>query len=100
MDEDPTVEIVHEPGPRSGTYVLVVDGVEGGELDYRTTDGTRAFTHTGVRPHLRDRGLAAQLVRRGLDDARADGVAVLPLCSYVARFVADHPEYRDLVDGS
>jgi predicted GNAT family acetyltransferase len=97
MADDPEIEIVHEQGGRSGTYVLVVDGVESGELDYRTTDGTRAFTHTGVRAHLRGRGLAAALVRRGLDDARAEGLRVAPVCSYVARYLDEHPADADLL---
>lgn len=57
----------------------------------------RAITHTGVRPASRNQGLAGLLLRRALDDARADGVGVLPICSYAARFLDDHPEYADLV---
>ena len=38
------------------------------------------------------------LVRTALDSARAAGRRVVPQCSYVARFIAKHPEYQLLVD--
>ena len=67
-------------------------------LDY-TLDGTvAAFTHTGVPDAAGGRGIAADLVRTGLDTARARGWRVRPLCSYVAAFIQRHPQYQDLVD--
>jgi uncharacterized protein len=56
-----------------------------------------AFTHTEVEPRLRGRGIGATLVGRALDQVRANGGRVLPLCSFVVDYVARHPEYRDLV---
>jgi predicted GNAT family acetyltransferase len=89
--------ITDERAGASGRYHLVVDGDEVGELDYRDADGRRTFTHTGVRPAFGGKGLAAQLVRRGLDDARAEGVQVIPQCSYVAAYLAQHPDDIDLL---
>ena len=66
-------------------------------LDY-VLNGTRAaFTHTGVPDAVGGRGIAADLVRTGLDTARARGWRVQPLCSYVAAYIKRHPEYQDLV---
>ena len=36
--------------------------------------------------------------RAALDDIRARGLVVVPLCPFVARYVERHPEYDDLVD--
>jgi predicted GNAT family acetyltransferase len=91
------IEITDERHGALGQYHLFVDGVEGGELDYRDGDGKRVFSHTGVRPALEGNGLAAQLVRRGLDDARAEGLKVVPQCSYVAAYIAQHPDDADLL---
>ena len=67
-------------------------------LDY-TLDGTvAAFTHTGVPDAVGGRGIAADLVRTGLDTARTLGWRVRPLCSYVAAYIQRHPAYQDLVD--
>jgi len=91
------IEITDERHGALGQYHLIVDGKEVGELDYRYGDGRRVFTHTGVRPELEGNGLAAQLVRRGLDDARAEQLKVVPQCSYVAAFIARHPDDADLL---
>ena len=40
---------------------------------------------------------AAQLVRYALDDVRRSGRPVVATCWYVADFIDEHPEYRDLV---
>ncbi|MGN6694566.1 MAG: GNAT family N-acetyltransferase [Aquihabitans sp.] len=91
------IDITDERHGSLGQYHLVVDGTEVGELDYRDGDGRRVFTHTGVRPTHEGQGLAAQLVRRGLDDARAEQLKVVPQCSYVAAYIAQHPDDIDLL---
>ena len=66
-------------------------------IDYERGDRAITFTHTFVPPELRGRGLAEQLVRAALAHARAEQWRVVPACSYVARFIERHPEYRALV---
>lgn len=79
-------------------YELFVDGELAGIADYETGDsGVVVFPHTEIDPARRGRGLGSELVRAALDDARARGVAVDPRCWFVARFIDEHPEYRDLV---
>jgi predicted GNAT family acetyltransferase len=89
-------EIRHDTWEGGGQYVLVVDGADVGELDHLDEAGTRVMHHTGVRTAFEGRGLAAQLVRRALDDARADGVVVVPTCWYVAGYLDRHPADADL----
>jgi predicted GNAT family acetyltransferase len=94
-----TTEIrLHTDDRGGGRYTILVDGKAAGELDYRTIEGRRAPTHTGVRDAYEGQGLAAQLARRALDDARADGLQVVPLCPYVASYIQKHPDDQDLVD--
>ncbi|CAN5570727.1 hypothetical protein BH10ACT1_BH10ACT1_37630 [soil metagenome] len=81
-----------------GRYTILVDGLPAGELDYRTIDGRRAPVHTGVRDRYEGQGLAGQLARRALDDARAEGLKIIPLCPYVASYLEKHPEDQDLID--
>ena len=91
-----TADIHHDRAEHGGRYRLLVDGHEVGELDHVDRDGVRTFTHTGVRPSHEGRGLAAELVRRALDDARAEGVRVVGRCSYVAAYLDRHPADHDL----
>lgn len=68
-------------------------------LDYELRDAgaTLAILHTGVPQAVGGRGLAGELTRAALDDARAQGLKVLPLCSYAAAWIRRHPEYQDLL---
>ncbi len=65
-------------------------------VDYLDDGQTLALTHTEVPEALRGRGLAALLVQHALDYARQNRRKVDPQCSYVAKFIDQHPEYADL----
>lgn len=52
--------------------------------------------HTLVPDALRGRGLAGALLAALLDDARAQGFRIVPLCPFVAAQAARHPEWAAL----
>jgi uncharacterized protein len=64
---------------------------------YRRDGDVLLLTHTEVPMALEGRGIAAELVRASLDWARAEGLRVRPLCSYVAAYMRRHPETQDLL---
>lgn len=78
-------------------YEIKDNGRVVGIADYRMEGGVVVVPHTEIEPALRGTGLAAELVGAALDAIRADGHLVVPQCSYVAHFVAEHPEYKDLL---
>jgi predicted GNAT family acetyltransferase len=90
------VEVRHNTGARR--YEATLDG-HLSVCAYEDAPGRRVFTHTEVPPELRGRGIAEQLVRAALADARAAGLKVVPACSYVARFIERHREYQSLLAG-
>jgi uncharacterized protein len=65
---------------------------------YRVRDGAIVLTHTEVPPALEGKGVGTALARYALDDARHRGLAVVPLCPFIAAFIRRHPEYEDLLD--
>jgi hypothetical protein len=80
-------------------YEVTVDGTLAGFAEYRDADGTRVFTHTEVFDEFEGKGLGSALVRGALDDQRAAGRRIVPLCPFVARYIREHEdEYGDLVD--
>jgi uncharacterized protein len=83
--------------PELSRYELFVDSQLVGIADYKEAGDEVVFPHTEIDPPLRGRGLAAVLVRAALDDVRSTGRTVVPQCWYVAEFIDQHPEYRDLL---
>jgi predicted GNAT family acetyltransferase len=88
------VEVRHQP--EASRFVTTVDGQEG-FVEYAEGEGTLTITHTIVPPAIGGRGIAGQLVRAALEHARANGLKVVPRCSYAADYVQRHPEYADLL---
>ena len=97
---DPVTISRSESGGR-GRYVAHVSGRDGeGELTYsRTAPKHIIADHTGVADSLRGTGVAKALVERLVDDARAEGVTITPLCPYIKAQYAKHPEWSDVMDG-
>ena len=92
---DDDVTVLNRPEERR--YELLVAGGHAGELVYRDRgEGVRAFLHTEVDPSLERRGLGTALVTGALDDARARGLRIVPICPFVDAFLRRHPEYADL----
>jgi len=88
------MSVHHDPKTRQ--FQLPSDQGEA-RLSYRVVDAeTLDFSSTYVEPGRRGRGLAAEVVRAGLDYARAEGKHVIPSCSYVRAYLRRHPEYADL----
>ena len=78
-------------------YELHIDGELVGIADYHERGGALVFPHTEIDETRRGQGLGAVLVQGALDDVRPSGRKVVPSCWYVAQFIDEHPDYRDLV---
>lgn len=88
------VKVLHNVA--ESRYEAVVDG-HLSVCEYEVVEDKMVFTHTLVPPELRGRGIAEQLVRVALADARAAGRKVIPACAYVEVFIRRHREYADLL---
>lgn len=78
-------------------YELRLDGTVLAILDYRPVRGRLILQHAETAPGQHGKGYASRLVRAALDDIRARGGLIQPVCGFVRAFVADHPAYADLV---
>jgi len=94
---DPADDIRVVDVPDRSRFEIRVDGEVAGFSEYRRRPGLIAFVHTQIDPRFEGHGLASQLVRKALSDAREDGLAVLPFCPFVRGYIAGHREYVDLV---
>jgi len=83
--------------PEASRYELRLGGRLIGLAAYRRRDGRISFTHTEVDESCEGRGFGSRLAAAALDDARRQGLRVLPLCPFIAHYVEQHPEYQELV---
>jgi predicted GNAT family acetyltransferase len=92
-----TDSVEREDGASKGRYRLVVDGVEA-EMTYsRAGEGLIIIDHTEVPAALRGRRVGERLVRQAIEDARREGIAIIPLCPFAKAQIARHPEWQDVV---
>jgi hypothetical protein len=87
---DPSVTVRDNPDKRR--YELVLDGEVVGEIDYTSRPGEIVLLHTEVSPELEGQGLGARLVADALEDIRARGLRVVPVCPFVSAYLRRHPE--------
>lgn len=63
---------------------------------YERDGGVVTFTHTVVPSALRGQGVGSRLIEGALTQVREAGEKVRPLCTFVAGYIAQHPQWQDL----
>jgi len=91
------METLVRDNPDEQRYELLSDGELVGELVYRLRDSRITLLHTEVSPSVEGQGLGGRLVAGALDDIRARGLRVVPLCPFVRAYLRRHPDAADLV---
>ena len=78
-----------------GRYVIRQGGEEA-QLTYSITSPVLVIAdHTEVPDSFRGTGAGLALVTRLVEDARAEGVKIMPLCPFVNAQRKRHPEWAD-----
>ena len=90
-------DYVVKDNPKELRYELLRGGELLGEIRYRTQPGIVVLVHTDVSPSVEGEGLGSALVAGALAHIRSRGLRVVPICPFVAAYIARHPEQRDLV---
>lgn len=81
-------------------YAAYVDGQLAGFTETQRRGDFVIMPHTIVEDRYEGNGVGSKLVKAALDDIRAEGLSVLPLCPFVAAWIRDHPDYTSLVPES
>ncbi len=68
-----------------------------GVLTYQLTGPIIAYTHTKVEPAFEGKGAGSALARAAMDDARAKGRTVVPICPFLSGWLGKHPEYEAIL---
>jgi predicted GNAT family acetyltransferase len=89
-----TIKDERENGNR---YAAYLGEARVGTLSALLVHGTVLLPHIEVDATRHDLGIGSILVRRALDDARAEGHTALAISPFVKRWADLHPTYRDVV---
>jgi predicted GNAT family acetyltransferase len=79
-------------------YVLDFEGEVAGVAHFLPHGEHVVFTHTVVDERFEGHGFGSVLVRNALDDVRARGKRIVPVCPFVRAYVSKHHEWDDLID--
>jgi uncharacterized protein len=91
------IVVTREDGPTGGRYVTVIDG-HMAEMTYSKAGTSRIIIdHTSVPDALRGKGAGQALVKRAVEDARADGIRIIPLCPFAKAQIEKHAEWQDVL---
>jgi uncharacterized protein len=81
-------------------YIFEITDADGrrlGVIGYHLRDGALVMTRAEVDPEVQGHGVGSTLVQGALEQVRASGRAVIPVCPFIIYFIDQHPEYADLV---
>ena len=95
MQDAPDATVVDNPAELR--YELRLGGDVVGQIRYVVEPGLVVLVHTEVAESIEGMGLGSVLVRGALDDLRARGLGVVPVCPFVSAYIRRHPEYADVV---
>jgi len=88
------LDVKREDGATGGRYLVTLEG-HTAEMTYSKAGATRIIIdHTGV---LRGKGAGQALVKRAVEDARAAGIKIIPLCPFAKAQIEKHPEWQDVL---
>ncbi|PWK64954.1 GNAT family N-acetyltransferase [Aminobacter sp. AP02] len=81
-----------------GRYVIRAPGGDEAEMTFtKVGEDLLIIDHTGVPDSFRGQGAGLRLVTRAVDDARAAGKKIIPLCPFAAAQFRRHPEWADIL---
>ena len=91
-------EIERHDTDSKGRYILRGSGGSVAELSFSKAGATMIIIDsTEVPDAFRGQGVGVQLITRAVDDARAAGLKVIPLCPFAKAQFGRHPEWADVL---
>jgi uncharacterized protein len=88
-----------EDRPSKGRYLLRARSGDVAEMTFTKIGAHQIIIdHTGVPDAFRGQGVGVRLVARAVEDARAAGKTVIPLCPFAAAQFRRHPEWQDVLN--
>ncbi|MEL7231552.1 MAG: GNAT family N-acetyltransferase [Pseudomonadota bacterium] len=91
------LNITREDGESGGRYVASVNGHEA-EMTYSRAGKSRIIIdHTGVPKELGGLGVGKALVLSAVEDARKEGLKIIPLCPFAKAQIEKNKDWQDVL---
>ena len=95
---DATPDIKVEDKGAKGRYFVTGPGGAEAEMTFtRIGEHQIIIDHTEVPDAFRGQGVGLRLVTRAVEDARAAGKKIIPLCPFANAQFRRHPEWADVL---
>lgn len=95
MATDLSANVVDNPA--MNRFELKLDEDEYAAVYYRLEDGRMIIVHTEVPFRFSGQGIASQIAQAALEQVRSRGLKIVPQCQFFSAYLANHPEYSDLI---
>lgn len=90
--------IGHEDSGSKGRYFIAGPDGAVAEMTYTNVGASQIIIdHTEVPDSFRGQGAGQRLVTRAVEEARAAGKTIIPLCPFAASQFRRHPEWADVL---
>ena len=66
-------------------------------IEYKLVRDKLFLIHTEVPPALEGKGAASAIVQKALQYAKDNNYKIVPICSFVQRYLVSHKEWNDIV---
>ena len=97
MSEELAVIELEDRGTK-GRYLIRASNGDEAEMTFtKVEENLIIIDHTEVPDAFRGQGAGLRLVTRGVEDARASGKKIIPLCPFAAAQFRRHPEWADVL---
>jgi predicted GNAT family acetyltransferase len=91
------INIDKQETEKGGRYVAVVSGHEAEMTFSRASPRLIIIDHTAVPDALRGQGVGQALALHAVEDARAGGWKIIPLCPFMRAQSLQHQEWADVI---
>jgi predicted GNAT family acetyltransferase len=94
------MQIQHDEHGKKGAFYIEENGEWIAEMTYfRSAPGVITIDHTEVDEKLRGEGIGEDLVKAGVEYARANNLKIRPVCPYAKKVIDATAEFHDVLAG-
>jgi len=89
-------ELVLKDNTDRKQFELSVEGFTA-RIEYMIMANKIFLTHTEVPRALEGKGIGSKIVKLAFDEIEKQGLKLIPLCPFVAKYLTKHPEWKKIL---